>query len=555
MAADYDSEKKRKLDELVAKNVNPYPYTFLRTHKAQQVKDNYDSLEGKEISIAGRIMQMRSFGKLVFATIDDISGRIQVYASEADVGADEIKKFESADLGDIIGVAGKVTKTKKGEISVGIHKWEMLAKSLRTLPEKFHGLENTETRYRKRYLDLIMNPESRKIAITRSRMVSAMREYFDKQDFFEVETPILQPLYGGAAARPFITHHNALDTDLYLRIANELYLKRLIVGGLERVYEFSKDFRNEDIDSTHNPEFTQVEFYSAYWDYNDCMRFTEGILGHIVQKIHGTKKIQFRQKEISFEAPFRVVSLVGAIKEKAGEDVLSWTTDAQAVAAAKKHGIVCQIPNRAHVIDALFDKYVQPELVQPTFLIDFPGFMCPLAKKKRGDERLAERFELFIGGGECGNSYSEINDPVFQRQKLEEQARELAGGDAEAMPLDEDFLEAMEYGMPPTGGMGIGIDRMAIILTDSPSIKEVILFPSMRPLESDSKSAEKAVPKAVAQQRKKEEEKDKGKGDGKEKDKQNANAPEKSTAKSEDANLKKPKAVGFAEDLDEMPSI
>jgi len=548
MAADYDSEKKRKLDLLFAKNVNPYPYTFERTHKALQVKDNYDALEGKEVSVAGRIMQMRSFGKLVFATLDDVSGRIQVYASEADVGQEMLKSFETADLGDIIGVTGKVTKTKKGEISVGIHKWEMLAKSLRTLPEKFHGLEDTETRYRKRYLDLLMNPESRKIAITRSRMVSAMRAYFDGNEFFEVETPILQPLYGGAAARPFITHHNALDTDLYLRIANELYLKRLIVGGLERVYEFSKDFRNEDIDSTHNPEFTQVEYYAAYWDYNSCMRFTEGLLGHIAQKIHGTKKIPFRGKEISFEAPFAVVSLVGKIKEKSGEDVLTWTTDAQAVEAAKKHGLDCKIPNRAHVIDALFDKYVQPELIQPTFLIDFPGFMCPLAKKKRGDERLAERFELFIGGGECGNSYSEINDPVFQRQKLEDQARELAGGDDEAMPLDEDFLESMEYGMPPTGGMGIGIDRLAIILTDSPSIKEVILFPSMRPLDTDRKNNEKAVPKAVAQQRQKEKEK----GDAKAGEKTKPSADEKDNGEKPE---KKAKSVGFAEDLDEMPSI
>jgi lysyl-tRNA synthetase class 2 len=510
MAADYDFEKKRKLDGLLKRGVNPYPYSFSRTHKAAQIKESYGALEGKQVSVAGRIMQVRSFGKLVFATLDDVSGRIQVFASEADVGAEALKSFESADLGDIIGATGKVTKTKKGEVSVAIQKWEMLAKSLRTLPEKFHGLEDTETRYRKRYLDLIVNPQSRRTAITRSRMISAMREYFDKNEFYEVETPVLQPLYGGAAARPFITHHNALDADLYLRIADELYLKRLVVGGLERVYEFAKDFRNEDIDSSHNPEFTMVEFYAAYWDYNDCMRFSEGLLGHVAQKLFGTRKIKYRGREISFEAPFKVVSLVGAIKEKSGEDVLSWATDRQAEEAAKKHGLDCKIPNRPHVIDALFDKYVQPELVQPTFLIDFPGFMCPLAKKKRGDDRLAERFELFIGGEECGNSYSEINDPVFQRAKLEEQAKELAKGDEEAMPLDEDFLESMEYGMPPTGGMGIGIDRLAIVLTDSPSIKEVILFPSMRPLDSERKTA----PRAVAQQRGKEKEKSKAKGKG-----------------------------------------
>ena len=482
MPADYDPEKKRKLDALLSKNVNPYPYTFARTHKAQQVKDDYDKLEGKEVSVAGRIMQARSFGKLVFATLDDVSGRIQVFVNASEVPEQVLKDFEQVDLGDIIGAKGIVTKTKKGEISVGIREWVYLSKSLRTLPEKFHGLEDTEIRYRKRYIDLIMNPEVRKNLTIRSRLVTSMRAYFDSNDFLEVETPILQPLYGGAAARPFITHHNALDTDLYLRIANELYLKRLVAGGLERVYEFSKDFRNEDIDSTHNPEFTQVEYYAAYWDYNSCMRFTEGILSNAAKSIFGKTTIANGAHEIEFGGTYATVSLVGAIKEKTGEDVLSWKDDAEAKEAAKQHEVECSVYNKSHVIDAMFDKFVQPNLIQPTFLIDFPGFMCPLAKPKRGEPRLAERFELFISGRECGNSYSEINDPVLQRQKLEDQARELAKGDDEAMPLDEDFLEAMEYGMPPMGGMGIGIERMSMIFTGNDSIKEIIAFPSMRPL-------------------------------------------------------------------------
>ncbi len=490
MPADYDPEKKHKLDELLAKKVNPYPYRFDRSHKAQQVKDGYGKLEGKEVSVAGRVMQLRSFGKLVFATLDDVSGRIQVYVSAADVPEQVLKDFEMLDLGDIIGASGKVTKTKKGEISVAITEWQYLAKSLRVLPEKFHGLEDTEIRYRKRYIDLIVNPEVRRIFITRTRMVTAMREYFDSNEFLEVETPVLQPLYGGAAARPFVTHHNALDADLYLRIANELYLKRLVVGGFERVYEFSKDFRNEDIDSTHNPEFTQVEFYAAYWDYNDTMRFTEGIISHVARKVLGKDEIEYFGRSIIFKPPYKVVSLTGAILEKTGEDVLGWKDDAQAKKAAHKHGVECSKYTKAHVIDALFDKYVQPDLVQPTFLIDFPAFMCPLAKPKRGDPRLAERFELFIGGRECGNCYSEINDPVLQRQKFEEQARELAKGDEEAMPLDEDFLESMEYGMPPMSGMGIGIERLAMILTNQDSIKEIILFPSMRPLGTKKNAVE-----------------------------------------------------------------
>lgn len=502
MPADYDSEKKRKLDALVASGVNPYPYSFSRSHKAQQVKDEYSSLEGKRVSVAGRIMQIRSFGKLVFATLDDISGRIQVLVSAAEVSEPVLKGFEQLDLGDIIGATGVVTKTKKGEVSVSIRDWQILSKSLRTLPEKFHGLEDTETRYRKRYVDLIVNPDVRKIFSARSRLVSAMRAYFDSNEFLEVETPILQPLYGGAAARPFTTHHNALDADLYLRIANELYLKRLVVGGLERVYEFSKDFRNEDIDSTHNPEFTQVEFYAAYWDYNDVMRFTEGILSAAAKAVLGADEFEYFGKKISFKHPFKTVSLVGAIKEKTGEDVLSWKTDAEAKAVAQKHGVECSIYNRAHVIDALFDKFVQPELVQPTFLIDFPAFMCPLAKPKRGDGRLAERFELFIAGRECGNSYSEINDPVMQREKLEEQARELGRGDDEAMPLDEDFLEAMEYGMPPTGGMGIGIERLAMLLSCQDSIKEVILFPSMRPQKNAAEKTEKKAEEPAAKEEK-----------------------------------------------------
>ncbi|MFH1107276.1 MAG: lysine--tRNA ligase [Candidatus Micrarchaeota archaeon] len=485
-----DGQRKAELEALLADGVEPYPYSYQRSHGAKDVVADFGALEGRTSSVAGRIIMKRSFGKLVFVHIQDSSGRLQVFAKEDGIGADKLAEFDKLQLGDFIGVKGKVAKTKKGEISVEAAEFTLLAKALRPMPEKFHGLGDTETRYRKRYLDLIANPEVASIFRKRALIVRTVREYLDGEGFLEVETPVLQQLYGGAAARPFVTRHNALKTDLYLRIADELYLKRLIVGGLERVYELSKDFRNEDIDSAHNPEFTMLEFYEAYADYEGMMRRAEDIFSKVCQAINGGSEAPFKGRHVSFKPPFARVSLVNAIADKAGVDVLSWKDDADALAAAGRLGLKVSKPTRAHVVDALFDAHVKPGIWDPTFVTDYPEFMCPLTKRKRGDERLAERFELYVAGEECANAYSELTNPLEQRLKFEQQAEERRRGDEEAQPFDEDFLEAMEYGMPPTGGIGIGIDRITMIFTGQESIKEVILFPSMRPL-AGKKKAEK----------------------------------------------------------------
>ncbi|HLC48531.1 MAG TPA: lysine--tRNA ligase [Candidatus Norongarragalinales archaeon] len=481
-----DSQRRVTLEEMQRKGIDPYPYSYSRTHYASDVHEKYPSLEGKHVRVAGRIMTKRSFGQLVFCTIQDTTGKLQIFLRADHVGSGELAQFEKLDLGDFLGAEGKVTKTKKGEISVDVEKYILLAKSLRALPEKFHGLEDTEIRYRKRYLDLIANPQIADIFRKRAKIIHVVRRYLDENGFLEVETPILQSLYGGAAAKPFITRHNSLKADLYLRIADELYLKRLIIGGMERVYEIGKDFRNEDIDSAHNPEFTMLEFYEAYTDYEGMMKRAEDIFSRICISLHGGASFEYKGKPISFETPFARLSLTDAIMEKTGVDVLAFHTDADAVAAAKKLGLKFSKPTRAHVIDALFDEHVKPSIWNPTFLVDYPEFMCPLTKKKRGDPRLAERFELFVGGEECANAYSELTDPIEQRRKFMEQAEERRKGDDEAQPFDEDFVEAMEHGMPPTGGIGIGIDRIAMIFTNQESIKEVLLFPSMRPLPKDA---------------------------------------------------------------------
>jgi len=480
-----DEERVKKLKALEAAGTNAYPYGYKRTHYSQEVKDNYDKLEGKQVSVAGRVLTARSFGKLVFATIQDTRGRIQLMAHE--LPAEALKSFEAIDAGDWVGARGKVAKTKKGEVSVDVAEWVMLAKSLRELPEKFHGLTDTELRYRKRHLDLIANPEVRKIFESRAKIISFARAFFDSRGYLEVETPILQTVYGGAAAKPFVTHHNALESDVYLRIANELYLKRLVIGGIEKVYEFSKDFRNEDIDSRHNPEFTQVEFYSALEDYEDYARLVEELLPGLAKAVHGKHSFEYQGRELSFKPPFERVSLVTAIKKESGVDVLSWKGDADALRAAEKLKLKVSQPTRGHVVDALFDEFVQPKLWNPAFVMDYPVYMCPLTKVKRGEPRLAERFELFIAGQECGNCYSELTNPLVQRKMFEEQAKARKKGDEEAQPMDEEFLEAIESGMPPTAGMGIGIDRLTMILTNQASIKEVILFPSVKPQTGQTK--------------------------------------------------------------------
>lgn len=482
-------DMKEKVQKLRGMGIDPYPYTYGQTHFSEGIKSDYSKHEGKEVSVAGRIISKRSFGKLMFMVLQDNEGRIQVALTKDNLGKD-FAVAEMLDASDMIGVKGKVGKTKLGEISVFGNSLTVLAKAVRPLPEKFHGLKDTEVRYRKRHLDLIVNPEVKRIFKIRSTLISSMRAHLDGKGFIEIETPTLQPIYGGAAAKPFKTYHNALDANLFLRISNELYLKRLLIGGFDKVYEFVKDFRNEDIDSTHNPEFTQVEVYEAYTDYNGMMKLTEEMLSDAVKKIFGTTKINYQGKELDFAPPYKRISFAGEIKAKSGIDVLAWKTDEEAMKVARELKLEVSKETRSRVIDAMFDHYVAPDLWAPTFVCDYPDHMCPLTKKKRGDPRLAERFEMFIAGKECANSYSELTDPIEQREKLMSQEEDRKRGDEEAQPWDEEFLQAIEQGMPPTGGIGYGIDRIVMILTDTVSIKEVIPFPSMRPQDKAVKELE-----------------------------------------------------------------
>jgi lysyl-tRNA synthetase class 2 len=475
-----DQSKLEKLGKLRDLGIDPYPYTFGQTHHADEIVAHFADLEGKEVSVAGRILRMRKMGKLYFIDLLDGSGKLQIMAREDSAGKGDMEILRLLDLGDIIGVRGKVIKTKAGEVSVELGGLTLLSKSLRTMPEKFHGLSDVEARYRKRYLDLMVNPDVRKIFRTRTAVIRYIRDFLDARGYLEVETPVLQAQYGGANAQPFKTHHNFLDTDMYLRIAPELYLKRLIIGGFERVYEFAKNFRNESVDAKHNPEFTMLEFYEAYGDYNTLMGLTEELLGGLAQKLHGSYEVAYQGEKLNFKPPFRRISLVDEIKKKSGIDI-SELTDESAAEVAKKENLETAIPNAYHVADALFDKYVQEEITDPTFVVDYPGYMCALTKDKRGNPKLSERFEMFIARKEFANCYSELTDPIEQRRKFEEQALERKRGDPEAPPSDEDFLEAIEYGMPPTAGIGIGIDRLVMLLADVPSLKEVILFPTVKP--------------------------------------------------------------------------
>jgi len=478
-----DAIKLEKLKKLKEMGIEPYPYFYEQTHHANEIKDKYSELEGKEVSVAGRIVREREMGKLHFYDLLDSTDKIQIMARVGVANEASIKLIPLLDIGDIIGVKGVVTKTKKGEISIDAKEITILAKSLRTLPEKFHGLKDIDIRYRKRYLDLIVNPKVRDIFRTRTKIIDYIRNFLNKKGYIEVETPILQPVYGGAFAKPFKTHHNYLDVDMYLRISNELYLKRLIIGGLEKVYEFSRDFRNEDVDVEHNPEFTLLEFYEAYGDYNTYMKLTEELLSGLAKELYGTYEIEYQGKKLNFKPPFRRIYFVDEIKKKSGIDV-STITDENAKEIIKKEGLKTSVQNAYHVADALFDKYIKPDIKDPAFVLDYPAYMCPLTKDKRGNKLLSERFELFVDGKELANSYSELTDPIEQRKKFEEQDAERRKGDPEAPPSDEDFLEAIEYGMPPTAGIGIGIDRLVMIFTDAPSIKEVILFPTVKPNET-----------------------------------------------------------------------
>ncbi len=459
--------------------INPYPYTYDRNHTTQEIIKNFEELKDKKSSVAGRIINIRKMGGIYFIDLLDQSGKIQILIKKDTINEEYLKIIENSDVADIIGVKGVVTKTTRGEISIAAEEIIVLAKSLRSLPEKFHGLKDTELRYRKRHLDLIMNPKVKEFFIIRSKILKSMREFLDNRGYIEFETPVLQEVYGGANAEPFITKHNALDENRFLRISDELYLKRLIIGGFEKVYEVSKDFRNEDIDSTHNPEFTQIECYEAYKDYEDYMKMVEELLSGIVKKLFNSYKITYQGKELDFTPPFKRIYWVDELKKKSGIDV-SELTDKEAEKVAKTEKLEIKIKNSYHVADALFDKYIKPELFNPSFVLDFPAYMCPLTKDKRGNAKLSERFELYITGKEEGNCYSELTDPIEQRKKFEEQEKERKEGDSEAPPSDEEFLEAIEYGMPPTAGLGISIDRLAMILTDNVSIKEVLAFPAMR---------------------------------------------------------------------------
>ena len=477
--------RKEKLEELRKQDKDPFKITkYNRTHNSQQIKENYDELEGKDVTIAGRMIAKRIMGKASFCHIQDMQGKIQSYVSLNDLGEESYKAFKTYDIGDIVGITGFVFKTKTGEISVHAKEMVLLTKSLRPLPEKFHGLKDTELRYRQRYLDLIVNPEVKETFIKRSKIIKELRRILEEEGYLEVETPMLTTVATGDAARPFITHHNTLNLDMYLRIAPELNLKRLIVGGFDKVYEIGKNFRNEGMDIKHNPEFTNVEFYAAYEDYNDMMNMAEKIISTIAQNVLGTTKITYQGVDIDLTPGWKRISMIDSIKEVTGIDFNKIKTDEEARALAKEKGIELEETKqtRGHVINEFFEEYVEDTLIQPTFIIDYPVEVSPLTKRKPSDPSLVERFELFIGGREYGNAYSELNDPLDQYERFVKQQEAKEKGDEEAGGMDEDFVTALEIGLPPTGGMGIGLDRLIMLLTDSASIRDILFFPTMKPL-------------------------------------------------------------------------
>ncbi|WP_315074934.1 lysine--tRNA ligase [uncultured Clostridium sp.] len=478
--------RRAKLAELQNAGKDPFDvYKVNRTHTSEEVKANYGELEGKEVTVVGRIMSKRGQGKVVFSDIHDIDGKIQLFLKIDKVGEENLKQYKTLDLGDWVAVTGEVFKTKTEEVTVNANTFELIGKSLKPLPEKWHGLKDPDLRYRQREVDIITNPEVKTTFIKRSKIISAMREFLDNKGFLEVETPILSPIAGGAAARPFITHHNTLDMDMYLRIATELYLKRLIVAGFEKVYEIGRNFRNEGMDIRHNPEFTAIELYEAYSDYNDMMEITENMVAYICEKINGTTKVTYQGTEIDFAPPWRRVTMVDVVKEHAGVDFNEIKSNEEAQAIAKEKHLEFAKPletvTKGDVLNALYEEFGEANMIQPTFVMDYPVEISPLTKKKRGNPEFTERFEGFVFGRELCNAYSELNDPIVQRQRFEQQAKERELGDDEAYLLDEQFMSALETGMPPTGGMGMGIDRLIMFLTDSASIRDVILFPTMRP--------------------------------------------------------------------------
>ncbi|MGE5589214.1 MAG: lysine--tRNA ligase [Bacillota bacterium] len=474
--------RREKLDKLQAMGVEPFGQAYQRTHSAREVVEQFESLEGQTVSLAGRLTAIRSHGKASFADLQDQSGRIQVYFKKDVVGDAAYDLFEMLDLGDIVGIRGSVLKTKRGEISVQVTELTLLSKALRPMPEKWHGLKDVELRYRQRYADLIANPEVRETFIIRTKVVRAIRNYLDGLGFYEVETPVLATIAGGTTARPFKTHHNALDLPLYMRIATELYLKRLVVGGFEKVYEIGRVFRNEGISTKHNPEFTLLELYEAYSDYEGIMTLTENLISHVAQEVLGTQHIIYQGHEVDFTPPWPRARMLDLVKEHAGVDFSQTNTDEEARAAARQAGLTVA-PNATYgqALDEVFSEFVEPKLTGPMFVMDYPVEISPLAKRRSDNPRLTYRFEAFLAGRELANAFSELNDPIDQRGRFEQQMEERARGNDEAHEMDEDFLRALEYGMPPTGGLGIGIDRLCMVFAGVDSIRDIILFPLMRP--------------------------------------------------------------------------
>ena len=495
--------RRDKLAELQAAGKDPFTITkFDVTHHSTDIKDNFEALEGQTVSVAGRLMSKRGMGKVCFADLQDGAGRVQLYVKIDEVGEEQLAAFKKYDIGDLVGVVGEVFRTQRGEISVKVKTITLLAKSLLPLPEKFHGLQDRDLRYRQRYVDLMVNPEVKRNFVVRSKFVKFLRNYLDEMGYIEVETPVLNTIAGGAAARPFITHHNTLDIDMYMRIATELPLKRLIIGGMERVYEIGRIFRNEGMDTKHNPEFTTVELYQSYADFHDMMDIAEGVLSGAAKEILGTYEVDWQGEHIDLTPGWPRLTMIEAVKQYVGVNFGVISDDAEAVAAAKAVGV--ELPAAAeqtwgNALYACFDQKVEEHLIQPTFITMYPVEVSPLTKRSPADPRLTERFEFFICHSEMGNAYSELNDPIDQRRRFEKQLEQRERGDDEAEMLDEDFLTAMEYGMPPTGGMGIGIDRCVMLLTGSDSIRDVILFPTMKPVDAPKKAAAPAAQSAPAE--------------------------------------------------------
>ena len=480
--------RREKLVQLQEVGKDPFDvYKVNRTHSSQQVKDNFEELEGKDVTVAGRIMSKRGQGKVVFSDIYDRDGRIQLFIKIDEVGEEALKQYKTNDLGDWVACTGEVFKTKTGEISIKAKEIELICKSLKPLPEKWHGLKDPDLRYRQREVDIITNPEVKDTFIKRSQIIKGIREFLDNRGFLEVETPILNTIAGGANARPFITHHNTLDIPMYLRIANELYLKRLIVGGFDKVYEMGRMFRNEGMDINHNPEYTAIEMYQAYADFNDMMELTENMIAEVCKKVNGTTKVTYQGTEIDFMPPWRRITMVDAVKEYAGVDFATINSDEEAQAIAKEKHLEFSKPlntvTKGEVLNMLYEEFCEEHMIQPTFIIDYPVEISPLTKKKRGNEMFTERFEGFVFGRELCNAYSELNDPIVQRERFAQQEKERELGDDEAYMIDEEFMSALETGMPPTGGLGIGVDRLIMFLTDSASIRDIIMFPTMKPVK------------------------------------------------------------------------